>query len=123
MVDPEYNVVFDDGGISKIVEDTPFISSRKRDLLQALKATVQETPPGPFQKFDIIWLPHVISGLGLYNNAEIAIIPWDHLDDFIEGEQNNLDFLCKFMKTKEHVKSFSPNTLRHLQANSIALVL
>jgi hypothetical protein len=122
MVDLEYNVVFDDGGISEIVEDTPFISSRKKDLLQALKATAQEPPPRPFQNFDILWLLHVTSGLGLHNNAEIAIIPWDHLDDFIEGELNNLDFLCKFMKTKKHVKSFAPNTLRHLQANSIALV-
>jgi hypothetical protein len=100
MAGPEYNVVFDDCGIPEIIEDTPFISSRKRDLLQALKATVQEPPPGPFQKFDILWLPYVTSVHGLYNNAEISVIPWDWLDDFIEGEQNNLDFPCKFMKTK-----------------------
>jgi hypothetical protein len=48
MVGLEYNVVFDDCGIPKIIEDTPFISSRKKDLLQALKATMQEPPPRPF---------------------------------------------------------------------------
>jgi hypothetical protein len=47
-------VVFDDGGILEIIEDTPFIPSRKRDLLQALKATVQEPPLGSFQKSDIL---------------------------------------------------------------------
>ncbi len=47
-------MVFDDGGILEIIEDTPFIPSRKRDLLQALKATVQEPPLGSFQKSDIL---------------------------------------------------------------------
>jgi hypothetical protein len=122
MANLEYNVVFDDGGIQEIIEDTPFISSRERDLLQALKANVQEPPPGPFQKFDILCLPHVTSGHGLYNNAEITIIPWDCLNDFIEGEQNNLDFPYKFMKTKDHVRSFAPNTLRHPRANFATLV-
>jgi hypothetical protein len=46
---PKYNVVFDDGGILEIIEDTSFIPSRERDLLQALKATVQEPPPDLFK--------------------------------------------------------------------------
>jgi hypothetical protein len=49
MAGPEYNVVFDDGRIPEIIDDTPFISSRERDLLQALKATMQEPPLGPIQ--------------------------------------------------------------------------
>jgi len=113
MVGPKYNVVFDDGGILEIIEDTPFIPSRERDLLQALKAIVQEPPLGPFQKSNILWLPHVTSGHGLYNNAEIAVIPWDRLKDFIEGDQNNFDFQCKFVKTKDHIRSSTPNTLTH----------
>jgi hypothetical protein len=44
MASLEYNVVFDGGGIPRIIEDTPFISSRERDLLQPLKATMQESP-------------------------------------------------------------------------------
>jgi hypothetical protein len=39
-VGPKCNVVFDDGGILEIFEDTPFIPSREADLLQALKAIV-----------------------------------------------------------------------------------
>jgi len=46
---------------------------------------MQETPPRPFQRFDIMWLPHITSGHGLYTNAEIAFIPWDCLEDFVEG--------------------------------------
>jgi hypothetical protein len=113
MAGPKYNVVFDDGGILEIIEDTPFIPSRERDLLQAWKAMVQKPPLGPFQKSNILWLPHVTSGHGLYNNAEIAIIPRDCLNDFIEGKQNNFDFPCKFMKTKDHIRSSTPNTLTH----------
>jgi hypothetical protein len=45
MGGPKYNVVFDDGGIREIIEDTPFIPSKERDLLQALKAIMQEPPP------------------------------------------------------------------------------
>ncbi len=45
------------------------------DLLQALKAIVREPPLGPFQRSNIMWLPHVTSGHGLYTNVEIAVIP------------------------------------------------
>jgi hypothetical protein len=56
------------------------------DLLQASKATVLEPPPRLFQRSNIMWLSHVTSGHGLYTNVEITIIPWDCLEDFIEGE-------------------------------------
>jgi hypothetical protein len=46
----------------------------------------------------------------LYNSDEIAVIPWYRFNDFIEGKQNNFDFLCKFMKTKNDARSFAPNT-------------
>jgi hypothetical protein len=89
VVGPKCNVVFDDGGISKFFEDTPFIPSRKANLLQALKETMQKPPLGPFQRSNIVWLPHVTGGNGLYTNDEIAIIPLDHLKDFLEEEHNN----------------------------------
>jgi hypothetical protein len=89
MGGPKYN----DGGILEIIEDTPFIPSREKDLLQAFfESNRAKAFPGPFQKSNILWLPHVTSRHGLYNSAKIAIIQWDHLNDFIEGEQNNLDF-------------------------------
>ncbi len=31
------------------------------------------------------------------------MIPWDYLQDFMDGEQENENFLCKFNKTKDHV--------------------
>jgi hypothetical protein len=37
---PKCNVVFDDGGILEIFENTPFIPSKEANLLQALKANV-----------------------------------------------------------------------------------
>jgi hypothetical protein len=113
MAGPECNVVSNDGGILEIFEDIPFIPSREADLLQALKAIMQEPLLGPFQKSNIMWLLHVTSGRGLYNNAEIAIIPWDHMEDFVREEQNNLNFPCKFTRTKDHVKLSAPNTLTH----------
>jgi hypothetical protein len=54
-----------------------------------------------------MWLLHLTSGHGLYREAEIAVIPWSQLEDFVEGEQNNLDLLCKFIKKKK-------TTLGHL---------
>jgi hypothetical protein len=44
MAGPKCNVVFDDGGIPEIFEDTPFIPSKEANLLQALKAIMQEPP-------------------------------------------------------------------------------
>jgi hypothetical protein len=69
-----------------------------------------------------MWLPHVTSGHGLYNNVEIAIIPWDHLEDFVREKQNNPNFPCKFMRTKDHVRSSTPNISMHPQANFTTLV-
>jgi hypothetical protein len=91
-------------------------------LLQALKAIMQEPPPWPFQKSNILWLPHVTSGHGLYNSAKIAIIPWDCFNDFIEGEQNNFNFPCEFTRTKDQARSFAPNTLTHPRTNSVAFI-
>ncbi len=43
-----------------------------------------------------MWSPHFTSGHGLYRVAKIIVIPWNRLEDFVEGEQNNPDFPCKF---------------------------
>jgi hypothetical protein len=64
MVGLEYNVVFDDGGIPRLLR-THFSFLLKKDLLQALNAIMQEPPPEPFQKSDISWLFHGTSGHGL----------------------------------------------------------
>jgi hypothetical protein len=56
----------DDVKISKILQDEPFVASKERDLIEALKETVQSPPPGPFQKDHITWLLKVTYGKSLY---------------------------------------------------------
>jgi hypothetical protein len=79
-----------------------------------LKATVQDPPLGPFKKNDIMWLPHFTSGHGLYKEAKITVIPWNQLEDFVEGEQNNPNFPCKFTRTKNHINSSALGCPRHV---------
>jgi hypothetical protein len=38
---------------TETLENEPFLAPRERDLLQALKETLQSPPPRPFQKHDI----------------------------------------------------------------------
>ncbi len=62
---------------TKMLQNEPFVTSKERDLIQALKEIVQFLPLGPFQKHDIKWLLHVTTEHGLYNHIEIVVIPWD----------------------------------------------
>jgi hypothetical protein len=41
------------------------------------------------------------------------VIPWGWFKDFVQGEQNNLKFSCKFTSTKEHKICNPSNTLTH----------
>jgi len=59
---------------TKTLPNEPFLVSRERDLIWALKKTIQSPPLGPFQKHDINWLPHVTIRHGSYNHIEIAIL-------------------------------------------------
>jgi len=43
-----YKVVVDDVGISKILENEPFVALKERDLIEALKETMQSPPHEPF---------------------------------------------------------------------------
>jgi hypothetical protein len=70
-----------------------------------------------------MWLPHLTSGHDLYREVEIAVIPWSQLEDFVEGEQNNLDFPCKFPRIKDHTRSSSLGTLTHPKANFATLFI
>ncbi len=69
-----------------------------------------------------MWLPHVTSGNGLYTHVEITVIPWECVEDFVEGEHNNVNFPCKFTRTKNYFKSSTPNSLSHPRANYASLV-
>ncbi len=104
---PEDDEVVDVVGIETL-ENEPFLASKERDFIQALKETLQSPPPRPFQKHDINWLLHVTTRHGLYNHIEIAVIPWDSLEDFVLGEQNYSKLPCKFTRTKELTHSQAP---------------
>jgi hypothetical protein len=69
-----------------------------------------------------MWLPHFTSGHGLYRESKIVMIPSNWLEDIVEGEQNNLDFFCKFTRTKNHIRLFAASMLSHPRANSITFV-
>ncbi len=69
-----------------------------------------------------MWLPHVTSGNGLYTHVKIIIIPWEHLEDFVEEEQNNENFPCKFTRTKNYSKSSTPNSLSHPITNYASFI-
>jgi hypothetical protein len=75
----------DDPTIIKDVQEY-VVLSRERDRFHKLKAIVQDPLLGPFFKNDFMWLPHLTSGHGLYREAEMAMIPWSRLEDFVEGE-------------------------------------
>jgi hypothetical protein len=97
------------------------VASKERDLIEALKVTMQSPLLGPLQKDHITWLSHVTSGHDLYK--QIAIIPWDRLQDFVQGEQSNLELPCKFTKTKEHKLCNPRKTLTHPIANFASFVI
>jgi hypothetical protein len=116
MLSLKYNVSVDDPTIIKDVQEY-VVPSRERDLFDKLKAIVQDPPLGPFKKNDLMWLPHLTSGHGLYREAEIAMIPWSRLEDFVEGEQNNPNYPFKFTRTKDHIKSSVLGMLTHSKTN------
>ncbi len=124
MLNQDYYKVFvNDVGIPKILQDEPFVASKERDIIETLKEIVQSPPLGPFQKDHITWLLHVTFGHGLYKHIEIVFIPWDHLEDFVQGEQKNQEFPCKFTRTKEHKLCNPSNTLTRPRANFASLVI
>ena len=85
-------------------------------LIKRLQESTQYPPTGPFAFEDLQWTQQVLSGNGRYNTIKYAVIPWERLQDFIVGEQNNDLFPSKF--TKEIIKTNPPNSLSNPRANS-----
>ncbi len=71
---------------TKTLQNESFFTSRERDLIQALKETVQSPPLRPFQKRNIKWIFHITTKHGLYNHTQIVIIPWYWFKDFVQRE-------------------------------------
>ncbi len=87
-----------------------------------MKSIVQDHVFRPFLKNDFMWLPHLTNGHGLYKEVKIGVVPWNRLKDFVEGEQNNPNFPCKFTRIKDHIRSSTPSMLTHPKANYATLV-
>jgi hypothetical protein len=67
MSNQDYSkVVVNDVRILEILQDEPYVASKERDLIEALKETMQSPPPKPFQKDHITWLPRVTFGHNIY---------------------------------------------------------
>ena len=64
--------------------------------LEKLRARLQIPPDGPFDRTDIAWKGRTNNGCGRLRETFRAIIPWDGLGDFVEGEQSMRDFPCTF---------------------------
>ena len=95
--------------------------AKQADLIFSLREKVQNPPPGAFAMDDLVWTGHVTHGQGLHKTSMLAVILWDRLEDFIQGEQQHPHFPCKF--TKEIVRVNQPHFLRTPRAYSPALVL
>jgi hypothetical protein len=74
---------------------------RRLALLQKLQAQVQLLVPGPFDKEDIMWVKKTNwSGRGKKEVLH-AVILWNRLEDFVEGESTYCDFPCAFLRKKK----------------------
>ena len=64
--------------------------------LEKLRARLQVPPAGAFDRTDILWERRTNQGRGRCRDTFRAIIPWDRLSDFVEGEQSMRDFPYTF---------------------------
>jgi hypothetical protein len=69
--------------------------------LEKVRGRLQIPPKGPFYKDDITWEKQHNSG-GERNATDVtkAIILWNMIPDFVEGESTSCDFPCTFLKKK-----------------------
>ncbi len=72
-------------------------------------------------KNDINGFFHVTTKHGPQNHIKIMVIPWDHFEDFFQGEQKNLECPSKFTSKKEQKICNPLNTLTHPKTNSASL--
>lgn len=74
----------------------PYNSQREVKLLQIVKDTLQNPEPSFVRYGNLYWLPHRTIGKESYIDSQIVAIPWNRLEDFVQGEQQNPEFPCKF---------------------------
>lgn len=105
-----------------VEEDPPYQGQEKEaTLIAALRQVVQNPPPGPFRRQDLTWDQYVTCGRGRYHANEVVVIPWCRLQDFIDGEESDPDYPCKF--NKKIKKKNLPGTVAVPRANTPSLLI
>jgi hypothetical protein len=95
---PLDNVDGGGGGLQPGLEEAETVSAR---LLERVHCRLQNPPAGPFDREDLRWTKQINSGRGgLGKGIYSAIIPWDRLEDFVEGEESVCDFPCILNRKK-----------------------
>ena len=95
--------------------------AKQHDLIMEMRERVQNPPRGKFCFQNLAWTNHVTHGKGKYKTSMLAVIFWDRLHDFIQGEQHHPLYPCKF--TKEIIRVTATNSLRSPRANSASMVV
>ena len=119
----------DDDGVHSVLQpdqqsqgsDPAAFETKQANLIKELRSRVQTPPLGEFCMQHLLWTDLVTNGKGKYRTSKVAVIFWDRLPDFIQGEQHDPLYPCKF--TKETLRVNGPNSLRKPRANSPALLV
>jgi hypothetical protein len=94
--EPLLNDVDDDGGVGPAIEE---LKGSRGNVLQHVCGRLQNPAPGPFDRDNLTWTKQVHSGGGM-KPVHTAVIPWDRLEDFVEGEESMRDFPCTLNRKK-----------------------
>jgi hypothetical protein len=97
----------DDDGLQSVLQpdqhsqgsDPAAFQAKQANLIKELRSRVQTPPLGEFCMQDLLWTDLVTNGKGKYRISKVAMILWDRLADFIQGEQhaNNPALLVRFV--------------------------
>ena len=99
----EDNSIFDSINVKK---DPP---RNWRKMGQKVKASVQTPPAGPFSRTDLQWESKTNQGCGKRRETKKATIPWNRLDDFLEGEMSGRQHPCTFVEVTRRCKTKQEN--------------
>ena len=99
-------------------QDPPYDHDRELVLLEEMRGMLQNPPPGAFKR-DILWRPILSHGCGYRRVNDVAVIPWERLHDFVDGENNNPEFPCRF--TKEMLKINPLGSVKLVRPNTCSV--
>ena len=84
-----------------------------RKWADKVQASVQRPPPGSFSRVDLLWEVKSNVGNGKRRETQKATIPWDRLDDFLEGEMSGRQHPCTFVEeSKKTMKKIDRKQVR-----------